>query len=197
MNFCSNCGAPVCLRVPAGDSLLRHVCNNCGMVHYQNPKLVVGALAEWDGRILMCRRAIEPRHGYWTLPAGFMENGESTAAAAARETLEEACARVAVDDIYTFINVPHINQVHIIYRARLLDADFSPGEESLETVLLDEHEIPWRDIAFRTIGLTLQHYFADRRSGHFGFHAFDLHPPEDYSDPFAHTLLQSEDNTKP
>lgn len=198
MNYCSNCGAPVNLRIPAGDSLPRHVCDNCGMVHYQNPKLVVGALAEWEDRILMCRRAIEPRHGFWTLPAGFMENGESTSAAAARETLEEAQARIEVGQIYTLINVPHINQVHIIYRARLLDTGFSPGEESLETVLMDESEIPWREIAFRTIGLTLEHYFADRRAGRFGFHAFDLGPPPNaHGNPYALSHGQTSPRPEP
>lgn len=142
MKYCSNCGATVAFRIPPGDSLPRHVCEQCGTIHYQNPKLVVGALAEWGDRILLCRRAIEPRHGMWTLPAGFMENEETTAQAAARETLEEACARIEVGELYTLIDVPHISQVHIIYRARLLDLDFRPGEESLEVALLREDEIP-------------------------------------------------------
>lgn len=142
-----------------------------------NPKLVVGAIPEWDDRILLCRRAIEPRHGFWTLPAGFMENAETTAAAAARETLEEACARISVGEMFTLINVPHISQVHIVYRARLLDLDFAPGDESLEVGLFSEEEIPWDRIAFRTIALTLRHYFEDRRSGRFGFHTCDLELP--------------------
>lgn len=142
-----------------------------------NPKLVVGAIPEWDDRILLCRRAIEPRHGFWTLPAGFMENAETTAAAAARETLEEACARISVGEMFTLINVPHISQVHIVYRARLLDLDFAPGDESLEVGLFSEEEIPWDRIAFRTIALTLRHYFEDRRAGRFGFHTCDLELP--------------------
>lgn len=169
MKFCSSCGARVAIRIPAGDSLPRHVCDACGTIHYHNPKLVVGALAEWEGRILLCRRAIEPRRGYWTLPAGFMENGESTAQAAARETLEEACAHIEVDAMYTLIDVPHISQVHIIYRARLLDPAFRAGEESLDVALFDEADIPWDEIAFRTIALTLRHYFEDRRRGSWPF----------------------------
>ncbi|NMG34772.1 NUDIX domain-containing protein [Azoarcus sp. TTM-91] len=170
MKFCSTCGATVEFRIPPGDSLPRHVCGSCGDIHYQNPKIVVGALPEWEDRILLCRRAIEPRLGKWTLPAGFMENAESTAQGAVRETLEEACARIEVGDIYTLIDVPHINQVHIIYRARLLDLDFRPGEESLEVALFQEADIPWNEIAFRTIAMTMRHYFDDRRSGRWSFH---------------------------
>lgn len=177
MRFCSNCGARVGFRIPQGDTLPRHVCDDCGTVHYSNPKVVVGAIPEWEDRILLCRRAIEPRHGYWTLPAGFMENEETTAAAAARETLEEACARIRVGEMFTLINVPHISQVHIVYRAQLLDLDFHAGEESLEVALFHENDIPWDSIAFRTISLTLQRYFEDRRAGHYRFHAFDLEAP--------------------
>ena len=177
MKYCSNCGATVAFRIPPGDSLPRHVCEQCGTIHYQNPKLVVGALAEWGDRILLCRRAIEPRHGMWTLPAGFMENDETTAQAAARETLEEACARIEVGELYTLIDVPHISQVHIVYRARLLDLDFRPGEESLEVALLREDEIPWDRIAFRSIAISLRHFFDDRRSGQWGVHTASLAPP--------------------
>jgi ADP-ribose pyrophosphatase YjhB (NUDIX family) len=127
--------------------------------------------------VLFCRRAIEPRHGCWTLPAGFMENQESVADAAMRETLEEACARIELDAAYTMISVPHINQVHVIYRSRLLDLDFAPGAETLELRLFSEDEIPWDEIAFRTIAITLKHYFADRRSGRYGFHTEDLTAP--------------------
>lgn len=177
MNFCSRCGAPVALRIPPGDTLPRHVCDRCATVHYINPKLVVGTVAEWEDRILLCRRAIEPRHGLWTLPAGFMENGESADAGAARETLEEACARVEIGSLFALISVPHISQVHLMYRARLLDLDFRPGEESLEVALFAEDQIPWDALAFRTIELTLQRYFADRRNGHFGFHCCELGSP--------------------
>ena len=177
MNFCSNCGAAVELRIPPGDTLPRYVCRQCTTVHYQNPKLVVGALAQWEDRILLCRRAIEPRHGFWTLPAGFMENDETTAQAAVRETAEEACARIEVGELYTMIDVPYISQVHLVYRARLLDLDFSAGEESLEVALLSEDEIPWDQIAFRTIGMTLRYFFEDRRRGNWPFHCTSLALP--------------------
>jgi ADP-ribose pyrophosphatase YjhB (NUDIX family) len=177
MKFCSACGAPVSLRVPPGDSLARHVCDACGTIHYSNPKMVVGCIPEWEGRILLCKRAIEPRYGLWTLPAGFMENGESVADAARRETLEEAKARVELAEMFSMLSVPHINQVHIFYRAQLLDLDFGPGEESLDVALFHEGEIPWRDLAFRTVSTTLRHYFDDRRNGGFRLHAGDIPPP--------------------
>jgi ADP-ribose pyrophosphatase YjhB (NUDIX family) len=179
MNFCSHCGASVALNIPPGDTVARHVCSDCGTIHYLNPKLVVGTVTEWEGRVLLCRRAIEPRQGFWTLPAGFMENGESTAEGAARETLEEACARVEAGDLFTLINIPHINQVHLMYRARLLRPDFAPGEESLEVALFAEHEIPWGNLAFRTNEVTLRHYFTDRRSGRFELHCCNLRPLAD------------------
>ena len=141
--------------------------------------MVVGSLPVWDGRVLLCRRAIEPAHGKWTLPAGFMENDETTAQAALRETSEEACARIALDGLYTLTSIPRISQVHLIYRARLLDQDFAPGDETLETRLFHETEIPWDDIAFHSVALTLQHYFADTRSGDFPLHEFIV-------DPLAH-----------
>ncbi len=177
MKFCSNCGARVDFRIPPGDSLPRHVCDHCGEIHYLNPKIVVGALPEWEGRILLCKRAIEPRLGKWTLPAGFMENDETTAQGAIRETLEDACARIEIGELYTLIDVPHIGQVHIVFRARLLDLDFRPGEESLEVALFDEADIPWDDIAFRTIAATLRHYFNDRRNGTWRFHTESIGPP--------------------
>ena len=174
MKFCSSCGAAVEKRVPPGDSLPRYVCDACGSIHYENPKLVLGTVTEWEGRILLCRRAIEPRYGYWTLPAGFMENGETAGAAALRETLEEAGARIELLDAYTMISVPYVNQVHVFYRARLLDLDFKPGVESLDVALFEESKIPWKEIAFRTVGRTLKHWFADRARGTFTFHAEDI-----------------------
>lgn len=177
VNYCATCGAKVSLRVPAGDRLPRHVCDVCGVIHYRNPRLVVGTLPVWEDRVLLCRRAIEPRYGKWTLPAGFMENAETVAEAAVRETVEEANARVELGDMFTLISVPHVSQVHVIYRARLLDLGFSAGEETLEVRLFGEAEIPWRDIAFRTISMTLQHFFEDGRAGGFAFHAIDLSPP--------------------
>ena len=176
MKFCSNCGAPVVLKVPPGDNLPRHVCEACDAIHYQNPKMVIGCIPEWEDRILLCRRAIEPRHGLWTVPAGFMENGETVAQAALRETLEEANARVELAAMYSMISVPHVNQVHIFYRGRLLDLEFGPGAESLEVQLFAESQIPWQEIAFRTISTTLRHYFADRRTGAYGFHSGEILP---------------------
>ena len=176
MKFCSNCAAPVVLRVPPGDSLPRHVCDRCGEIHYQNPKLVVGCVPEWEGRLLLCRRAIEPRYGYWTLPAGFLENGETIGEGAMRETNEEAGARIELGEPFTMLSITHVNQVHVFYLARLTDLEFRPGVESLEVALFEEARIPWKEIAFRTVGLTLKHWFEDRRNGSFGFHAGDVPP---------------------
>ncbi len=177
MKFCSHCAAPLARRVPPGDSLPRWLCDACGMIHYENPKLVVGAVPEWQGRLLLCRRAIEPRYGYWTLPAGFMENDETAGEAAQRETLEEAGARIELLEPYSMVSVPRVNQVHLFFRARLLDLEFKPGEESLEVALFEEGAIPWKDIAFRTVGLTLKHWFADRKASAFSFHNEDLRGP--------------------
>ncbi len=176
MKFCPNCGAPVTLKIPPGDNLPRHVCDVCRSVHYQNPKMVIGCIPDWEGQVLLCRRAIEPRHGLWTLPAGFMENGETVAQAALRETLEEANARVELADVFSLLSVPHVNQVHVFYRARLLDLAFEPGAESLDVRLFPEDAIPWPALAFRTISTTLRHYYADRRAGAFGFHAGEIAP---------------------
>jgi ADP-ribose pyrophosphatase YjhB (NUDIX family) len=170
MKFCSNCGAPVALKVPAGDTLPRYVCDHCGTIHYQNPRMVVGCIPEWEDRVLLCRRAIEPRHGLWTVPAGYMENGETTFQGAIRETLEEANARVEIDSIYALYNIPHINQVYILFRARLLDLDVKPGAETLEVKLMKETEIPWDQIAFASVRNTLTRYYEDRRNGEYRFH---------------------------
>ena len=171
MNFCSQCGSErIELKVPPGDDRVRHVCALCGMIHYQNPKVVAGCLVEWQGQVLLCKRAIEPRRDLWTLPAGFLENGETVPQGAQRETWEEARARVDVLELYTLISLPHINQIYIIFRARLLDLNFSPGVESLDVRLFSEADIPWSALAFRTIHYTLQHYFADRKAGCFPIH---------------------------
>ena len=174
MKFCCYCASPVVSRVPPGDSLALWICDECGEIHYQNPKLVLGTIPEYQGRILLCRRAIEPRYGYWTLPAGFMENSETTGQAAARETLEEAGARVDLGAPFSMISVPRVNQVHLFYRARLLDLDFKPGEETLEVAMFDEAGLPWNDIAFRTVGRTLKLWLSDRKAGAFTFHAEDI-----------------------
>lgn len=178
MKFCPECGAPVELKQPPDDNRHRHVCTACATIHYQNPKMIVGAIPEWeDGRILLCKRAIEPRIGLWTLPAGFMENGETTPEAAARETLEEANASIQVGELYSMFNIPYINQVYLLFRARLLNLDFSPGTESLEVALFQEHEIPWEQLAFRAVSMTLKDYFADRKTGSFPLHMGDLLAP--------------------
>jgi ADP-ribose pyrophosphatase YjhB (NUDIX family) len=176
MKFCSNCGAPVALRVPPGDTLPRHVCDACHAIHYQNPRLVVGCIVEWEDRILLCRRAIEPRHGLWTVPAGYMENGETTFDGAMRETLEEANARVEIGPLFALYNIPHINQVYILFRARLLDPDIRAGAETLEVRLFAEPDIPWDEIAFATVRNTLTHYYSDRKQGEFRFHMGTIEP---------------------
>ena len=176
MKFCSNCGAPVTRKVPPGDSLPRYVCDACNTIHYQNPRMVVGCIVEWDARILLCRRAIEPRCGLWTVPAGYMENGETMHQGAIRETLEEATARVELGPLYAIYNIPHINQVYILFRARLLDLDFKAGAETLEVNLFAEPDIPWDQLAFATVRNTLTHYYADRRAGEYKFHMGTIEP---------------------
>jgi ADP-ribose pyrophosphatase YjhB (NUDIX family) len=176
MKYCSNCGAPVALKIPAGDNLPRHVCDACNVIHYQNPRMIVGCIAEWQESILLCKRAIEPRYGLWTVPAGFMENGETTTQGAARETLEEANARVEIGALYAMYNIPHINQVYILFRARMLDLDFTAGAETLEARLFSEKEIPWDQLAFATVRNTLTHYYSDRRQGVYKFHMGTIEP---------------------
>jgi ADP-ribose pyrophosphatase YjhB (NUDIX family) len=176
MKFCSNCGAPVTLKVPAGDTLPRHVCDACNTIHYQNPRVVVGCIPEWEDRILLCRRAIEPRYGLWTVPAGYMENDETTFQGAARETLEEANAQVEVGPLYALFNIPHISQIYMLFRARMLDGNFSAGAETLEARLFAESEIPWDEIAFATVRQTLSHYYNDRRQGEYRFHTGTIEP---------------------
>ncbi len=174
MNFCSQCGSPVTSRIPPGDDRPRHVCDSCGTIFYSNPKIVAGCIPQWDEQLLLCRRAIEPRSGLWTLPAGFMENGESTAQAAARETLEEANARVEIGKLFAYLNIPALNQVYVIFLARLLDLDFSAGAESLEVRLFHEHELPWEEIAFPAIERALRLYCQDRCDDSFGTHVADI-----------------------
>ncbi|MGZ3184792.1 MAG: NUDIX hydrolase [Telluria sp.] len=179
MKFCSECASPVSLTVPEGDNRPRYVCTECAAIHYQNPKLVVGSIPVWeqDGalQVLLCKRAIEPRYGFWTLPAGFMENEETTAQAAQRETEEEAGANIELGQLFTLLNVAQVHQVHLFYLARLKDLDFAPGIESLDVQLFREDEIPWDDLAFPTIRKTLELFFADR--GSYGFHTHDIVRP--------------------
>jgi len=176
MNYCSLCGAKVALKIPEGDNLPRYVCTACGEIHYQNPKIVTGCIPEWQDKILLCKRAIEPRHGLWTLPAGFMENNETTAQAALRETLEEANARAQIIRLFALFNIPHISQVYIMFRAKMTDLDFKPGLESLEVELFSENQIPWDELAFPVIKTTLVKYFKDRAAGKFNIHVEDVHP---------------------
>ena len=174
MKFCSNCAAPVNHVVPAGDTLPRHVCAECDTIHYQNPKIVAGCIPVWEDRVLLCKRAIEPRYGKWTLPAGFMENGETVAQAALRETVEEAEARVVDLQFYGLFNITHVNQVYIMFRGRLEKEEFGPGTESLDVKLVEESEVPWEELAFPVMQQTLSLFFDDRRRGAYGGHMFDI-----------------------
>ncbi len=174
IKHCRACGGAVDYLVPADDNRDRATCTICTTVHYENPLNVVGTLPVWEDRVLLCRRAIEPRHGLWTLPAGFMELGETTEQGALRETVEEAGARIEMLDLFTLLNVVRVGQVHLFYRARLLDIDFAPGPETIEAQLFGEDEVPWSEIAFRTSKKTLELYFADRRAGAFSFHVADI-----------------------
>jgi ADP-ribose pyrophosphatase YjhB (NUDIX family) len=174
VNYCSDCGARVTLRIPPGDHLPRYVCDACGKIHYQNPKIVAGCIAEWGDRVLLCRRSIEPRYGLWTLPAGFMENGETTTQAAAREALEEANAQVDELALYGLFNLPHISQVYLMFRGLLKEGKASPGHETLEVGLFGEQGIPWDELAFPVVREALQLYFEDRRAGSFAVHVCDI-----------------------
>jgi len=172
---CRVCGAAAEYRVPPDDNRERATCTGCGEIHYENPINVVGTLPVWNEQVLLCRRNIEPRHGFWTLPAGFLELGESTAEGALRETDEEAGARVELLGLYTVLNVVRVGQVHLYYRARMLDTTLAPGPETIEARLFREDEVPWDQLAFRTVRQTLEHYFADRRfGGTFPVHAGDI-----------------------
>jgi ADP-ribose pyrophosphatase YjhB (NUDIX family) len=178
VKHCRTCGTAVVYRLPDdGDTRQRAVCPACNTVHYENPLNVVGTVPVWgeDGaQVLLCKRNIEPRRGKWTLPAGFMELGESTLEGAARETDEEAGAKFEIQDLFTVMNVVRVGQLHLYYRARLQSTDFNPGHETMETRLFTEAEIPWDEIAFKTVRATLEHYFADRRAGRFNIHVLDI-----------------------
>jgi ADP-ribose pyrophosphatase YjhB (NUDIX family) len=182
MKFCSACASPIVIQIPADDTRERHVCPSCGVIHYQNPKMVVGSIPIWkiDGevKVLLCKRAIEPRYGYWTLPAGFMENNETTSQGAQRETQEEAGANVVLHELFSMLNVPHVNQVHLFYRATLLDTNYQAGAESLDVQLFSENEIPWDEIAFPTVSHTLKFFFEDlakiNEGDAFKLHAHDI-----------------------
>jgi ADP-ribose pyrophosphatase YjhB (NUDIX family) len=167
MKFCTSCGDTVILQIPIGDDRERFVCTSCELIHYSNPRVIVGCVPVYEGKVLLCKRAIEPRKNYWTLPAGFMENGETTLQGAARETWEEALARVSNLDLYRIFDVPYINQVYMFYRCDLDNGEYGVGPESLETDLYEERDIPWDQIAFPVVAETLKEFFADTPSGEF------------------------------
>lgn len=170
MNFCPDCGAPMRFAIPGGDDRERNICTACGGIFYSNPRNVVGCIVEHEGRILLCKRAIAPRLGFWTLPAGFLELGETTAEGAARETREEACAEAHVDGLFSMLDIPHIGQIHLFYRAHVSKPDCAPGPETTDVALVDEADVPWRQLAFPTVFRTLDLYFADRSRGRFTLH---------------------------
>jgi ADP-ribose pyrophosphatase YjhB (NUDIX family) len=179
MKFCSHCGQPVTLQVPEGDHLPRYICTSCSTVHYQNPKIVVGCVPEHEGRILICRRAIEPRYGFWTIPAGFMENEETLQQGAARESWEEALAKVEIGSPLAIVHVLHAHQVHVMFRARMAEPGFGAGPESLEVALIEPADIPWGELAFPSVRYALERWLEDRAAGREGLHftAFDRRLP--------------------
>lgn len=176
MKYCSNCGAEITWKTPEGEDRPRFVCEQCKVIHYTNPKVVAGAIPARDGKILLCRRAIEPRLGKWTLPAGYLENGESVEECARRETIEEACATLDILHPYSLLNITFINQVYIIYRARLINDDFRPGTESLDVKLFSPETIPWENIAFPVIDEVLKLYCRDLQTDYFPFREVNILP---------------------
>jgi ADP-ribose pyrophosphatase YjhB (NUDIX family) len=177
MKYCSHCGALTTLAIPPGDNLPRQVCQQCHTIHYQNPKVVVGCIPEWHDQILLCKRAIEPRYGLWTFPAGFMENDETIEQAALRETQEEAQASVILNGLYTVFSIPHVSQVYMVFRAKMKEPTFGAGEESLEVQLFDLNHIPWTEMAFKVIEETLKLYVQDCTSGQFPVHVGTIKRP--------------------
>ena len=175
VRFCSHCGSPTVRRIPEDDIRERDVCDHCGAIHYQNPRIVVGTLPRWQGRVLLCKRAIEPRYGTWTLPAGFLELNEGTDQGAARETVEEAGARITMGPLYSLVDLPHIGQVHMFYLADAQGPELDPGPESLEARYFALDEIPWDDLSFHSVSSTLERYVADvKRGGEFPIHRYTL-----------------------
>jgi len=174
IHYCTQCGATVETRIPPSDEQVRQICTVCGNIHYQNPKMVVGCIPEYENRILLCRRNIEPRRGKWTLPAGFLENNESVREGAMRETYEEARLRVKIIAPYRLFDLVFVNQLYLMFRARILVPEFGPTHESSEVKLIHEHDIPWDDIAFPVIQETLLHFFRDRKTGTFEFQNLEI-----------------------
>lgn len=178
MKFCNVCGGSINRLIPKGDNRERYVCSDeeCGEIHYQNPRIITGCLPIYKEQILLCRRAIEPRLGLWTLPAGFLENQETTQQGAERESIEEANTNLVVKELYTIFDIPHINQVYFFYRAELIDTDFSPGIESLDVKLFNKEDIPWDELAFPAIKKTLEYYIEDSAKQEFKFRSAILEP---------------------
>lgn len=176
MKFCSDCGNPVSKRIPEGDDRPRYCCDHCDIIHYQNPRIIVGIIPTVSDQVLLCRRAIEPRKGFWTVPAGFMENGETTLEGAVRETWEEARARVQSVTLYRLFDLPYINQVYIFYRAELSDNEFEAGPESLEVSLFSEQDVPWSEIAFPVVTESLREFFNDRLTGDYPVRVSEVDP---------------------
>lgn len=178
MNFCSHCGQAVEHKIPKDDNRLRYICTSCDLIHYQNPRIIAGCIAQYEDKILLCKRAIEPKYGLWTLPAGFMENNETTLQAASRETLEEATATLSDIKLFCSYSIPHISQVYIMYRANLVNGFAKPGEESLQTGLYAEDEIPWDEIAFPVMSETIKLFFKDKRNAKFTIHDGEIRRDE-------------------
>ncbi len=178
MNYCTHCGTSLRTGIPEGDDRPRYICDSCGTIHYQNPKLIAGCIPIWQDRILLCKRAIEPRLGYWTLPAGFMELGETLPDAARREAREEANIEVELESVYTIFSLPHISQVYVFFRARMLEERYSAGLETLEARLFREDEIPWNEISFETVHRSLRLFFADRKQGNYAFRLETITPDQ-------------------
>jgi ADP-ribose pyrophosphatase YjhB (NUDIX family) len=176
MKFCCQCGSRVRIGVPKGDDRSRHICDACGVIHYHNPKVIAGCIPVWGDKVLLCRRAIEPRVGFWTLPAGFMELGENLQTAACREAMEEANVEVEIESLYNLFSLPHISQVYVFFRARMVNDSFYPGYESLETRLFQQEDIPWDELAFETVRRSLAYFFADREKGEFVMRLEDVGP---------------------
>lgn len=170
MNFCPNCGQPISRQIPPGDDRLRDVCESCQIVHYHNPIMVVGCIPEYQDKILLCRRSIEPRLGYWTIPAGYLENRETVTEGARREAFEETGADMEILDLVTVVTLLPYHQVYLIFRAKLRDQHFGPTEESSEVRLFAENDIPWSELAFETVKKSLEFYFQDRAKGTYALH---------------------------
>ena len=170
MSFCTACGHKTIDQIPLGDHNVRQICTDCGTIHYVNPKVICGALALWQNKVLLCRRAIEPRYGLWTLPAGYMELFETMDQGAARETREEAEAEVEIEHLYCMYNIPRIGQIYVLFKTQIVAGQFGAGEETIESRLFSEEEIPWDDLAFPSVERTLRHYFSDRKNNQFPLH---------------------------